>query len=35
MIPLASSPLPIESTAGVVLVVSILITLLWIRSVFR
>lgn len=35
MLPLTSSPLPIEATAGVVLVVSILITLLWIRSVFR
>lgn len=35
MLPLASSPLPIEATAGVVLVVSIVITLLWIRSVFR
>jgi len=34
MLPLASSPLPIESTAAVVLVVSIVITLLWIRSVF-
>ena len=35
MFPLESPPFPIESTAGVVLVVSILITLLWIRAVFR
>jgi len=35
MLPLQSPPLPIESTAGVVLAVSILITLLWIRAVFR
>lgn len=35
MIPLQSSPLPIEATAAVVLGVSILITILWLASVFR
>ncbi|ATW89776.1 hypothetical protein halTADL_3074 [Halohasta litchfieldiae] len=35
MIPLTAPPLPIGTTAGVVLAVSIVITLLWIRSVFR
>lgn len=34
MIPLAASPLPIGTTASVVLVVSILIALLWIQSLF-
>lgn len=35
MVPLTSPPLPIGPTAGVVLAVSIVFTLLWVRSVFR
>ncbi len=35
MVPLTSTPLPIGPTAGVVLVVSIVVTLLWVRSVFQ
>lgn len=35
MIPLESEPLPIEATAIAVLVVSLAITMLWLRSVVR
>jgi len=35
MIPLQSEPLPIEATATAVLVVSLVVAILWLRSVAR
>ncbi len=35
MIPLESAPIPIEATAAGVLVVSIVLSVLWVISLFR